>query len=306
MSLAAASFYSPEEAFLERFSGGFRGKALESTFTFSGLTFHCASFSENFLSKPIVGHGCDTDPSIAALKAAAELTERRLVVGYYQSSQEPIRNSNGWAVGASLERAKEAAMREALERHILTYTFLKSGWSDFVLVDRRDSDNGTVLFLVSPYIQNAFFAGMVVYLDKRFPGVSFGYVSDQAQSWQSSSRWSHAIFEAVAFVERIVETGGLKSSDNAIYNACREWLSNPWLNPEFKRHLDFKALPDVSPEVRSGIDENSGLYFSQVKAGSLLPLFLNEDLVDPAKKAFIDVMVSKFGLRLTEERMPIV
>lgn len=306
MSLAAINSYSPEEAFLEGFSRRFQGKALGSIFTFSGLTFHCASFSEDFLGKPIVGHGCDTDPSIAVLKAAAELTERRLVVSYYQNSQEPIRNSNGWAVGISLERAKEAALREALERHILTYTFLKSGWSEFVLLDRRESNNGTLLILISPYIQNDYFAGMIVYLDRRFSGVSFGYVADQAQSWQSSSRWSHAIFEAVAFVERIVETGGFKPSGSAVYNACRNWLSNPWLNPEFKRQLNFKVLPAVSPEMRSGIDESSGLFFSHVKSGSLLPLFLNEDLADPTKKAFIASMASQFGLSLTEERMPIV
>ena len=304
---------SREQDFLDWFSLDFQGKGLESKFQFGATAHYCVSFSEVFQGKEIAGHGYDADQSAATLKAAAELMERRSVVEYFlRNSGEPLHNSNGWAVHFSVAAATEAAKREAMERHLLLYTYLLSGWSEFVCVDRRKSKNGEALFLASPYTQDQYFSGIVIYRDNRFSGVSFGYLADHISKICSSPRWNHALFEAIGFVERGVETGGFsRATENSIYNGCREWLTASWDEPLWKTELQWKNLHSVSPRIQAGRASDlvpcyEGLHFSRVEPGKLIPLFLKEDLLDPARKKFIAGILDRYGLVLPHGRTPIL
>jgi len=297
---------SVEQAFLDRFSEEFKGNGIQSRFSFLGLGFYSSSFSEKFGDREIAGHGHDADPVMATLKAAAELVERRAVIDFFSRNPEPIQNSNGWAVGFTQKFSEEAAIREALERHILIYTFLRSGWSEFLQVDEKETEMGKAWFLVSPYTQNGHFAGMVIYQDKNFPGISFGYVCDRVGNEGTSLRWKHAIFEAVAFVERVKETGGLKDSAGCVYAACRDWLMQPWVNRAWSRELYFYDLPEVTPKTRSGQLADYGLHYTHVESGDFLPLFLQDDLKKSEIRAFVEEITGRYGLSLSSERMPIV
>lgn len=302
-----------EQDFLEWFSAAFHGKGLQSKFYFNSLYSYCTSFSEKFHGREIAGHGYDTDPSVAALKGAAELLERRLVVEYFHRHQEtPIQNTNGWAVHLSRSLAVEAARREALERHILLYTHFRSGWDGFSVLDRRTGKNGDAIFLASTFSQNGHFAGMVIYRDHRIPGISFGYLADEVGRLQSSLRWNHALFEAVAFVERGLETGGFsRDSQNAVYNECREWLLHPWQEPEWKKSLELFSLPDLAIEMEAGLvsavtPSYAGLHYARVKPGALIPLFLKADLEDATRQAWIRQMLARHGLSYREGRNPVL
>lgn len=304
---------SVEQAFLEWFSTHFKGNGLESKFHSGQASVYCTSFSENFQNREIAGHGYDPDSSMAALKAAAELVERRAVIEYFRRNpQEVLHNSSGWAVHLSRSSAIEAARREAIERHLLLYTYLCSGWSEFVLLDKRSTNNGTATFLVSPYAQNGYFAGLVVYRDNRFPGVSFGYLADHLEKIQTSPRWNHALFEAVGFVERGVETGGfLRASKNSIYNACRSWLLNSWQELEWKKELILDELPNMPIEIQSGsvaefVPCYGDLSYARVKPGALVPLFTEEDFRESTRKKFVLEILARHGLSTIDGRTPIL
>lgn len=304
---------SREQEFLDWFSGQFNGQGVESKFSFGNLFRYCVSFSEDFGGKNLAGHGYDTDPSVAALKGAAELIERKVVAEYFrQNPRELFKNSNGWAVHFSKNLADSAALREALERHILLYTFLRSGWNEFVLLDHKVTEKGEAFFLVSPYVCNGYFASLVVYKDHRFPGVSFGHMADLLEKFNSTPRWGHALFEAVAFVERGVETGGFGVSlDNQIYEDCRLWLLEPWTSRIWKKDLSFQSLPEAKVEILSGsvsslLPSFKGLVYSHVKSSDLIPLFVSEDLKDASCHQAISQILAKYEIPAPNERHPIL
>ena len=306
-------FVSQEQRFLEWFSANFHGNGLESKFQFGAESFYCVSFSEKFHGKSIAGHGYDPDRSLAMLKGAAELHERRAVLEYFRQNPDAfLQNSNGWAVHFSRELAIEAARREALERHILLYTYLHSGWSEFVLLDKREVKNGTAIFICSPYSQNGFFAGMVIYKDHRFPGISLGYLADKIDMIRFSPRWNHALYEAVGFVERGLETGGFSgASENAIYNACRDWLLSEWREPKWKTTLTATSLPYVEVGIQSGHVSSlvpcfEELSFARVEPGSLIPLFTEKDCAEETKRNYISEILSRYRLSLADGRTPIL
>jgi hypothetical protein len=309
----AASKLSAEQDFLGWFASAFLGKGLHSKFHFGSFYSYCVSFSECFQGREIAGHGYDLDPSVATLKGAAELIERRLVIEYLrQHPEEPIRNTNGWAVHLSSVSAIEAARREGLERHILLYTYFHSGWSGFSILDRRSGNNGEAIFLVSTFSQNEHFAGMVIYRDRRFPGISFGYFADEIGCLQSSPRWNHALFEAVAFVERGIETGGFSGeSQNTIYNECKEWLLYPWEEPSWDKRFKLSPLPNVAIGMEAGsvsdlIPSYAGLSYARVKPGTLIPLFSSVDLKDSLRNAWIGELLEHYGVRYGGGRIPVL
>ena len=311
--MQAAAKFSVEQDFLEWFSSAFQGKGLQSKFHFGPLSSYCTSFSENFQGREIAGHGYDSDSSISALKGAAELLERRLVVEYFrQHPGEQIRNTNGWAVQFSIPLAVAAARREALERHILLYTYLHAGWNGFSLLDRRAGKNGDAIFLASHFSQNGHLAGMVIYRDHRLPGISFGYLADEVGRLHSSPRWNHALFEAMAFVERGLETGGFsRESQNAIYNESKEWLLDSWQEPEWNKRLELSELPDVAIELETGLVSDQtpaypSLHYARVKPGVLIPLFSKADLAESMRAAWIREMLSRYGVDYRGGRIPVL
>lgn len=302
-----------EQDFLEWFSANFQGKGLESRFTFGPLHSYCTSFSEKFQGHEIAGHGHDADSSLAALKGAAELIERRAVIEYFRRHpDEPLKNTNGWAVHLSRASAIESAQLEAIERHILLYTFLRSGWSEFVLLDQRKDTRGSALFLASPYTQNGYFGGMVVYQNHNFPGVSFGHLADDVSRIQSSSRWNHALFEAIAFVERSLETGSFSGeTKNAFHKESCAWLLEPWKEPEWKKAFLPFALSDVEIGVETGnvsdlTESYAGLHYARVTPGGLIPLYMHTDLETPKRRQYVSEICRRYGISLSDGRIPIL
>lgn len=311
--IGAAANRSPEQNFLEWFSSSFQGKGLESRFMFGSLHSYCTSFSESFCGHEIAGHGHDADASRAALKGAAELLERRAAIEYFRRNPgELFQNTNGWAAHLTRASAISNACREAVERHILLYTFLRSEWREFVLLDRREAENGFALFLASPFIQNGYFGGMVVYHDHRLPGVSFGHLADDASKIDSSPHWNHALFEAVAFVGRGLETGSLsRDSKNSFHKESCAWFHEPWNELEWKSVFAPAPLPDVKIDIESGLVSEltpscAGLYYARVKPGEMLPLFLPSDLANQSRKEYLLDACCRHGISLRDGRIPIL
>lgn len=302
-----------EQRFLNWFAADFQGKGLESVFQFDLVSSYCTSFSEKFGGREIAGHGYDRDPSMAALKGAAELIERRLVIEFFRRHpKEILHNTNGFAVHLSRASAVVAARREALERHVLLYSYLRSGWDDFILLDRRVSREGQALFIVAPFTQNGYFAGMVVYQDFRFPGVSFGYLADEVARIQDSPRWNHALFEAVGFVERGLETGGfLGDSENSLYNACKSWLLGQWQEPKWKMSLQLSALSEIEIGIQAGSVAEltpccEGLHYARVLPGNLIPLYAEVDEADSGRVEYIETILSRHGVGFSEQKVPVL
>jgi hypothetical protein len=304
---------SKEQLFLDWFSSGFRGKGLQSRFAFDNLSSYCVSFSDDFHGRNLAGHGYDSDPSVAAFKGAVELMERKAVAEYFRRNPaEPLQNSSGCAVHFSAEAAAVAASREALERHILLYTYLRSGWAEFVLLERKVSHQGEVSLLISPYVCNGHFAGLAIYRDHRFPGVSLGHFADKVENLQDSTRWEHAIFEAVAFVERGLETGGFPEHfSNGIYEECRYWLLEPWQERIWKSRLEIR---DIAParidlfcdQIANLVPCLDGFQFARAVSQDLIPLFFGADLQDPTRREFVCRTLSRHGLELSSGRHPIL
>ena len=145
--------------------------------------------------------GSGLDRRSAALKCAGEAVERQVMFRYFAENRErfpkAFRNSNGWAVHSTLELAKQKAVNEAIERHLLLLSFCKFGWAGFKEVHTLEAGEITVKFFESRCRSNGKSSGLVAAQTRGQDGISFGYCLLDLDRQQAGGPWQAAMFEAV-------------------------------------------------------------------------------------------------------------
>lgn len=205
----------------------------------------------------VAGFGRGSTKRMALVKAVAEFYERRFMNEAFlnELSHVPkfLQTSNGFAVHFSESLAIQSACNEAIERHLLQYSFLKDDWNGFEFIGDELCGEESLTFVASRYSVNGLRAGMVLATSHRFPGISFGYFVDQADKLASLPRWSHAIFEATNKIEPFLR---LAQSSKAsallpIEQGILNWMMTPHKPLDFVKGGQVQALPDVTIEIKT-------------------------------------------------------
>lgn len=212
-----------KSAFLAWASGNphFSTRAGLTTYELDGAKLFRRSATALWNGKESVGTGSSFVQDEAALIAAMELVERIAARSAFENRAEsrneieideaeikiypahtvglPSRgfwSTNGWAAHFSLSAAIAGAVREALERHILLYTFLKHGWNGFAF-------GGTEMFFEKRLVRGLAcarfagrFAGVSCLGSSVFPGCAFGYTVGDGSEEGSEKIWFRAKLEA--------------------------------------------------------------------------------------------------------------
>ncbi len=285
------SLTKSETELIKWFSDHFDGGGLETTESFGALTHYCVSFSNHSLS----GHGNDPDRNRSVLKAVCEFLERKEMRSAFekefviamrigdstrpaeQIKLPPFQNSNGWAVHFEQDQAIKNAYEEAIERHVLTASYLISGWAAFSLINRSSFNGIEVLSLVSKYECRGLRAGLVVLNVPDFPGVILGHICESTDLLLKTPRWAHALFEAVFVYQRISKLDLSRPYDSATSRII-ERLTKDWNEPIFSNY-SAEATSLVDPDPYVSIDNLRGklglpvdFYAAFVFGGGLVPL----------------------------------
>lgn len=191
-----------ERSFLDWFSRLPEVALFEYRRELGGFHYH------QFISRFHMGNGrvCGAfgrsqDRMQAAIKCAAEYVERKAMLDYFSayagSLPLELHTSNGWAVHRSAALAKEAAIREVMERHLLLKSYLALGWSGFRLVDVIETPEIKLHFLTAAHRTDDDLAGLVAAQSPQYPGVSFGYCLGPAADVSEIVFWESGLFEAI-------------------------------------------------------------------------------------------------------------
>jgi hypothetical protein len=265
----------------------------------------------------IAGFGRAPSKRTALVKAVAEYYERRLMHEVFadEFSHVPkvLQTSNGFAVHFSQDQANQAATNEAIERHLLQYSYLKDGWQGFELIHRKTIGDESLMFVQSRYEINNLRAGMVIATSKRFPGVSFGYFADQSNKIESSRRWSHAISEALDKIEPFLNLARSRKTANLmpIEQGILDWMMRPQEKMAFSEYRSARSLPDVAIEYKDfDLAERWNLDFplfgSYCYSPGVLPLLVVDRIKQEGPEFILDIL-QKFDLpRQLPERNPVL
>jgi hypothetical protein len=306
----------------------FKGRAIETLERIGSLEHFFVSFIDGG-SKPISGHGHDQDRDRAILKGLVERLERETMRSAFlgptiiarpllkngpetRCAIPQFKNSNGWAVHLTASAAIENAYAEALERHLLTVSFLTEGWRGFNLIDRTVVDEFEVLSLATRYSCNGYRAGMVILRGSHFSGVSFGYLCTRIDDLYNDRGWTHSLFEALGYWRRMTKIAPDQSvNSDPLFQAGIAYLNSPWIDPVFSDDRTIEALPDVDPLVSTEylsqrINSPFDLYSAFVFGGGLVPLVLGQ----PRRDQLPDLSdaLSPLGIRADDwpSRMPVL
>ena len=274
-------------------------------------------FLAHVQSHDVAGFGRAPTKRMAFVKAVAEFYERRFMREIFSKefSQVPkvLQTSNGFAVHFSQELASQAATNEAIERHLLQYSFLKDGWNGFELIQQKTVGEESLAFIASRYIVNNLRAGMVLATSKRFPGISFGYFVDKPSCIATSPRWSHAVSEALDKIEPFLKLALTSKTLDLmpIEQGILEWMMTPHGTIDFYKGGPIHHLPSPSIETttfdlaqRWGLDLPFFGAYSYSK--DLLPLLVM-DRIKPEDTALIsDILESAKLPRQLPERNPVL
>jgi len=192
-------------------------------------------------------------------------------------------SSNGWAVHFSLGAAIESAVVEALERHILLYTFLHSGWGGFQEATATQFREQKLIPYLSCFAFGGYRAGMVATTGVEFAGTTFGYLCDRITRIFTSKKWSNAFFESFGQWESLTQT-----KDNGFEKSWLTTYQRYYLNTPRENCLKgFGSVKVVSDRLRSNmlmidLKKALGLSFplfaTYCFGGDLIPLFFKQKL----------------------------
>lgn len=265
----------------------------------------------------IAGFGRASTKRMALIKAIAEFYERRLMREAYSNElshiPKALQTSNGFAVHFSPDQAFKAASSEAVERHLLQYSFFKDGWNGFELISKKSIGEESLTFAVSRYAINGFKAGIVIVTSRLFPGVSFGYFADQSDQIDSSPRWSHAVSEAVDKIEPFLKLSQSSKAVNLmpIEQGILNWMMKPQDNMDLTEGGFAHSLPAASIKTQTfDLSERWGLDFPLYGAYSfseeLLPLIVVDRIKQDDSKLILETL-KKFDLPAQiPERNPVL
>lgn len=237
----------------------------------------------------IAGFGSDPSQRQASVKAVAEYFERKLLVDAKNNELKTFPrwrlSSNGFAVHFSQSEATQAAIREALERHLLQYSYLKWGWSGFNLVKKIVINDETLYFIVTRAISLNHQAGMVVVSSKRYPGLCFGYLCESREKILQTERWDHAISEAVDKIESYLKLNQSEEYKNLsnIESSIFDWMMNDQKIPNFAINqplieLSTAPLEIISFDLKKRFNFDFPFYGSFAFGSDILPLIVPKSL----------------------------
>lgn len=283
-----------------------------------------------------VGVGRSLNRLSAASIAAGEVLERMMMVELFRHSKEMLslnkislkngrsefqitssepaelplagfRTSNGWAVHFDLNQAIYSALKEALERHILLFTYLKYGWEGFNAYDSGSFEGHGLTSLIARVMVAGHKAGMGYAKSKIFGGGIFGYVCDKASGFEKSSRWSQAFFEAydnLIFYEAngvCQEEGKVKKESDVIKEQMMHYLVNDssgWRIQDksiLETHADLHANV-ICIDVAKFFGIPCPFYAAFVYGGDLLPLAFRETLT-AQELMTLHAQLEKYGIK---------
>ena len=292
---------------------------IETKLKLGGLEYyHFASLVKDHPSKKLIsGFGSHQSRKLAAIKCAAETLERIQMLDYFSKSLTvpvKLQTSNGWAVHSSANQAKDKALAEATERHLLLKSFFRSGWNGFKLIQTIETENITLYLVLGKYTYKNQVSVLVAARSKKFSGVSFGYGLGMMENLNSSDFWSAAIFEAV---DRILVPSEAKESslkDNWIRQELNQYLNNSFDFSVLKEntHSDFFEAESEFVSVEFTINDLSkkyglpfSLYSAFVKSDDLIPLFTTKHLNQEAL-AYLKPILEKHKIFELPEGHPIL
>ena len=286
--------------------------------------FEFTALYKSEIGDTFFGHGQSTDEQLALIKAVAELYERRELKNYFKDLRDnriqknipaiyehsSLRSSNGWAVHFDHALATDAAINEALERHILLLSYLKDGWLGFIKIDEQIVDDIKFTSLISRYECSGVQAGMIIAKSPKQAGVTFGYFSEATKNIRTSPKWAHALCEAKCQLDGFFDlsTADFKES-HVVENSILNYLKNFWAEPVFAADDRIISLPTVAPQIQSfDLSESFGVPLVAVNAtgGGLFPLFFPRTISAQAK-AYLSPLFLKNGISTPcPERIPIL
>ena len=254
----------------------------------------------------VAGFGRAPTKRKAHVKAVAEFYERRLMheVFSQEFSHVPraLQTSNGFAIHFSEEQAVLGASLEVIERHLLQYSFFKTGWSGFEFIKKVQIGEETLTFVGSKYSINDLRAGMVLTTSKRFPGISFGYFAGKSDQFATSTRWSHAVFEATDKIEPFLKLAKSNAPQELmpIEQGILNWMMTPHEPPQFVEGGFVQALSNPVMKIETfNLSDRWNLDFPLYGAYSwseeLIPLLIM-DRFKEADSELIRGIFDKFDL----------
>lgn len=264
-------------------------------------------------------HGRSQNRKLAAVKAAAECIERKFLTEFYielgddETIPRSLRTSNGWAIHRTLDEAKNAALSEAKERHLLLKSFFTFGWNGFHLVQKIESEGTDLYFLLTRFRLENYASGIVVAKSKKHSGVSFGYCFGPTDSAASSQFWEPAIYEAI---DKTIVLNGRPIDLSAdpkswLLAEIKYYLENPFDISVLKNeNLPIHETSLEKPSIRHfDLSKKFGLNFplfaSFAFGGNYIPLFCNSRLTENDRQ-YVDRILRANGLSEIPERHPIL
>ncbi len=319
---------------------------------FLGNQFYRATVSirrENLSSDLPTGCGRSKSAPTALSKAYIETIERIVAtevqneVGFYselkiniQSDRfsildstkkiimppKKLRTTNGWAVHFDLNSAIENAYSEALERHLLQYTYFRDGWCGFIKSEPINWENLNMWSLASKYIQCGRRAGLVATKLIEKPGYTFGYFQDEYLKFPNSKGWLHAMmegFEPAKFYDSVSE-GQIKKLLDATTNPMDRVQLSYILNPNnllgyCSPHLSIADVVDIGMNnlsanlvlVDIGKKWNLGfnLFGAFVYGESLIPLLFKPEF-DVESQEYVQKILELYDIKAVPDVHPIL
>jgi hypothetical protein len=269
------------------------------------------------------GRGCSThgrsqNRELAAVKAAAECIERKVLTEAFlgkRSIELPppvLRTSNGWAVHKTVAEAQESAGREALERHLLLKAFLLRGWQGFRLVHKIESKGIDLYFLLSRYVESDKAAGMVVAKSPLYEGVSLGYCMGEWINREAMTFWEPAVYEAA---DKILLMNGASidlsvDPESWILEGIKYYLETPFSFDALSQDDFVFDEKEYQPQIQNfDLGEEWELAFplhaAFVSGGGLIPLF-NPQKITAEAHSYMAGTFALHGITRIPDRIPIL
>ncbi|OQW47456.1 MAG: hypothetical protein A4S09_15150 [Proteobacteria bacterium SG_bin7] len=288
-----------------------KSKVFESTIDLGGKEYFCFSISAiDSDNNEYLGFGRSNSRLEAASIASGEVIERLIAkkilkttevistnsvvkienseISVTQSKTQTalpspgFHSSNGWAVHFSLKSALENSVIEALERHILLYTYLHSGWHSFQIDSQVPFKSQTLTPYISKFSFGGFSAGIVATEGKEFPGRTFGYLCDDATEINNSPKWLNAFFESYCQWDAFVKNKPQSIDENWLRKYQHHFLNHTHEAQDgksFKRSDHPKVESNILMlDIQKVLDLPVPLVGAYTFGRDLIPLFFKQKL----------------------------
>lgn len=204
-------------------------------------------------------------------------------------------SSNGWAVHFSMKQAIENAAREALERHILLSTYLKHGWAGFAFDEKVLFKNAILLPGIARVSVGGFRAGIVVTEGPESPGVTYGYLCEEAAGFEKSRKWLAAFFESY---EQWADLIGRTEPESLSMIEQYQWHHFKGKCPTLSTNAAEETQIDAATgalaifDLQEVLSSPVPLFAAFVFGGDFIPLFLKQKLSSEEQRSLTNLLQS--------------